>query len=320
MSKNLSARRAMFDKMIFNVCLSVENAQLVIGNAGLQKCTKGNQTFYQSKDDYKFSGVFIKLDGNKLQLKCSLHKYYYKMTRGILENCGEFSMSAAHFTFFALLEKIGINPENVYINSYEIGFNINTDHEPLKYIDLIRAVGVGNNRREMFVDANFDKNRQKTSKKSKTVKKYYKIYDKGFEMADRRREDKTNTAKILRLETVYKRVKEPAYQFFNMLNLNNIAKQFFIDWLASDFERIITATKGVKASQKNKAERLVTLGRLEYLKEAQTLFNDLKISEKEYRNIKEFVRDWGKNKSKFKFLPSLYEYELKCKIQKALNC
>ena len=35
--------------------------------------------------------------------------------------------------------------------------------------------------RELFNDANFEKNRQKTTEKSKNIKKVFKIYDKGFE-------------------------------------------------------------------------------------------------------------------------------------------
>ena len=78
--------------------------------------------------------------------------------------------------------------------------------------------------KEFFNDANFEKNRQKTTEKSKNIKKVFKIYDKGFEARSKRRYCDEN---ILRIETVYKRQNIGVSEWLSNSNINKMLHIFY---------------------------------------------------------------------------------------------
>ncbi len=303
--------------MTFKVNISLDNA----GENRLIRCTKGNDVYFVSPDESNFTGIKIKLNGNKLAVKGSLHKYYSLLTTGKLENCGRFTMSEAKTAIAYLFGRIGANLENAVINSYEIGLNLTTAEPPLDYINAIELAGHGTKRRrKLYEDVRFELNRQKTSTRKRNIKVIFKIYDKGFEMADRKRQDKTDTPKILRLETMYKRVNDNAVDFFEASNLQKIASQFFEDWHAAVFKTdkadfVVIAPQGTKTSIIDKARRIMTLGRDEFLKDAERKRRANEITPKQYRNLKVFLNNWDNIKSRFRFAPPPLETEFKNKLQ-----
>ena len=303
--------------MTFKVIINAELEAVNIAKINdLQKWENGNIVRYENKETYKLTGIMISIAKNKVQVKCSLHKLFYKWTCGTLENSGLFTITEARRALYTLFDKIGLEAERARITYFEIGLNIPTEHEPIQYIELIKSITTGKAStitKEMFNDANFRKNRQKTTEKIKTIKKYFKVYDKGFEMADRKRTEPTGE-KILRIETVYRRQSVYVTDFFEPDNISRSTRAFYKDWAGVEFERKVTADIGIKESEKEKAKNILLLGRENYLQTAKTDLQDGKITEKQYRIIREFVRDWDTNKHKYRMLPTEHETEYKEKL------
>lgn len=82
-----------------------------------------------------------------------------------------FTISDAKQIISELLDEWDINPEQVRITYYEVGLNIPVDHDPIEYISLAESIGVMRNR-ELFNDANFEKNRQKQRRNQRTSRRF----------------------------------------------------------------------------------------------------------------------------------------------------
>ena len=311
----------MLDKLTLKIYIYTEvEAENFAKKNNLKSWKSGNTTIYQSQENYKFTGIDIRIKDNKAKITCSLHKLYYLWYYGKLDNSGIFTMTQARNTFFALCDKIGIDPARTRITYYEIGLNIVTENDPLQYIDLIKSISIGQDavdNLEFYNDANFRKNRQKTTEKSTTLKRYFKVYDKGFEMANKKRE--LASENILRVETVRRRQDIPVNKFFEPPNIKRLASAFFDEWTTVKFEREIAAPKGTKESEKKRAKNILLLGREYYLQKSKKDFAAGKITEKQDRTNREFIRDWNANKHKYKQLPSDHETEFKGKFERCFE-
>lgn len=307
----------MFDRMIFNIKIwnDKEASEIAVCNR-LEKWESENAIQYQSTEIAKMTGVFITIKAKKMQVKCSLHKFYNRLTTGTLENDDMFTLSDARRAFETLFEGIGIDKERAKITYFEIGLNIPTHKEPIKYIEIARNIIMGKvskTDKEMFIDANYHINRQKTTEKRNTIKKVFKIYDKGFEKAERRRIAITDE-RILRVETIYRRQSITASKFFDATNLGRITQTFFRDWTSLEFARTVTAEKGTTKSQLRNAESILLLGRETYLNHIRNELEKGNLTARQHRTIREFVRDWDDNKHKYRMLPSECEREFKDKF------
>lgn len=308
----------MFDRMIFNIKISSdkEASEIAVRNR-LEKWESENAIQYQSTEIAKMAGVFITIKAGRMQVKCSLHKFYNRLTTGTLENDNMFTLSDAWRAFETLFEGIGIDKERARITYFEIGLNIPTEKEPIQYIEIAQNILMGKvskTEKLMFIDANYHINRQKTTEKRKTIKKVFKMYDKGFEKSDRRRTAPTDE-KILRIETMYRRQNVTVARFFDAANLERITQTFFRDWTSLEFARTVTAEKGTKESQLRNAENILLLGRETYLNHIRNELDKGNLTARQHRTIREFVRDWDDNKHKYRMLPSECEREFKAKFK-----
>ncbi len=308
--------------MIFIESIDIESeAEQIAELNRLEKWENEQRIKYECNDSAKFTGIYINIRENRVQIKCSLHKYYNKMVTGILENDGMFTITEARQALYSLFNEIGVYADRAIITNYEIGINIPTDFEPIKYIELMNCINTGRNaknKKEMFVDAYFHKNRQKTTEKRKTIKKVFKVYDKGFEKADRKRTESIEE-NILRIETTYKRQYIKVDNFFRPENIQRITHTFLMDWVNVEFERMVTADKGVKPSQILNAGNILKIGRSEYLEQIN---NDLRngiLTKRQHRTKREFIRNWDCNKQKYRMVPTDYETEYKEKIKQLFN-
>lgn len=307
--------------MIFNIVVQTGKEALQIAeHNNLEQWKSQNSERYESPEIARTEDVYMSIKNNKLQIKCSLHKQYYKMIYGKLENDGLFTTTEARRALYTLFNMVGVSPNQARITYFEIGLNIPTENEPLQYIELIQSITTGKikKEKEVFQDANFKKDRQKTTERYKSIKKVFKVYDKGFEKADRKRIEPTNE-KILRIETIYRRQSIYVNDFFATDNLNRLTATFFHDWQGVEFSRGMTAEKGTRTSQIESAKKILLLGRQAYLEQAKQEFNAELLTEKQYRTIREFVRDWDFNKHKYKMLPTKHEIEYKEKLSKWFN-
>lgn len=306
----------MFDKMIFNAQIDfVRDAERIARKHHLIQCTEGNEIYYQSSALSNIEGIWWKIRGRTAQIKCSLHKLFWRSRYGTLDNSQMFTISDAKQIISELLDEWDINPEQVRITYYEVGLNIPVDHDPIEYISLAESIGVLRNK-ELFNDANFEKNRQKTTEKSKNIKKVFKIYDKGFEARDKGRMCEGN---ILRIETIYRRQSINLIDFFSEDSINNILHTFYRDWATISFRRRLSADKGVKSSQIEKAESLLRLGRDEYMKRTKSDWKSGYLSDKQYRTIREFIQSWDLIKSHFLLLASSLETEYRSNLSSLFN-
>jgi hypothetical protein len=219
-----------------------------------------------------------------------------------------------------LFDYIGIEKEREKVTYFEIGLNLPTKYEAVEYIRPIKSITSGKTASEkiLFEDANFEDNRQKTTRKTKTIKKVFKVYDKEFENAKRRREPPTGKH-ILRIETMYRRQNISVTDFFNSTNIERLLSVFYSDWSNVEFTRKITAEKGTRKSEISNAEKVILLGAENYLKEAKADFAGGKMTAKQYRTIREFCRNWNGNKHKYKMLPSKYEQEYRRILSERFN-
>lgn len=306
----------MFDKMIFNTRIDFEKDATNIASLNhLQLCTVGKQTFYQSSAYGNFEGIYMKVRGNTMQIKCSIHKLYHKESSGSLDNSQMFTVSNALETIDILFDRLGIDKNETKVTYYEIGLNISVESDPLEYISLVQSIGE-NEDKEMFNDANFQKNRQKTTEKSRNIKKVLKIYDKGFEA---REKDRSVEGNILRIETIYKRQDIPLSVFMSEAHIKKIIKRFYSDWNSIRYQRRIEADKGIKLSQIERAYNIMELGREAYLKKNRELFLCGELSKMKWETIRTFVNNWDSIKSKFRYKPDNKEVEYRNKIEKAFK-
>lgn len=308
----------MFDKItIRSTCSPDECAHLAqLHRLHVWTNERGTQVEYRSSDYAKLTGIDVKIVRNTVTLKCSLHKYWNLRNFGKLRNDTLFSISEAKVAFETLLFENGFLPGRVRVIQFEIGMNLHVSYDPLTFIELVRFITPA---KTMFVDANYRINRQKTTEKHKDIRKYYKVYDKGWEMQTKDKRQKTQEKSkdnILRIETVYRRHNEKAVSFFTDANIERLVKRFWVDWKDLFFFRDVRAYKGARKSEVERARILVNSSKEAYQEQIKQDLEQKKITEKQYRTIREFIRDFDNDPSRFKEVISAQETEYKSLIIK----
>lgn len=318
----------MFDKISIRASISdEESAHLAhLHRLDTFKSEDGGRIIYKSNDYSKFTGIVISITNNKLTLKTSLHKYWNKRNFGRLRNDNVFTLSEAKSAFEMLLFENGLLPERTRIVYFEIGINLNVSYPPLSFIEPVIYLPRKNEQtidKDMFIDANYRKNRQKTTEKHKDIRKYFKIYDKGWEMKSKVRsqkpEDRSSSGfqvpgtekYILRVETVYKRHNEKASTFFTDENIKRLVNRFMIDWKDLFFYREIRAYKGARKSEVDCALQIVNSSYEEYVNHIRAELEQGRLTPKQYRTMREFARDFEENSDKYKVIISKQEQEYK---------
>ena len=321
----------MFDKITIlaedisqGECEHLAKAHRLLARINLQ--TAEILGYYSSTFHSRISGIVITIECKKrinAKITTSLHKYWQRHNYGKLRNDNEFTVSEAKAAFETLLFECGLLIERVKVVYFEIGLNLRVSYDPLSFIELVKY-GMfqsknGTHRRKiMFTDANYQIYRQKTTEKHRDIRKYFKIYDKGFEMDGKKRgkhrieaiqkriEEKNN---ILRIETVYKRHSEKAVTFFTDSNIRRLINWFYLDWKELNFFKKIRAEKGARKSETERAQIIVNIGAEEYRRQINEDLKENRITPKQHRTIREFIRDFEKNGNRFKTIISPQEKE-----------
>jgi len=301
----------IFDKITITAKVSNEDCAFLEEYHSLKVFKNFNQTDveYKSSNYSNISGIGIYIKRNKLILKTILHKYWQNKCYGKLRNDNLFTISESKLAFEMLLSENRLKAESVFITQFEIGLNLNVSYDPLTYIELVRYI-VASSDKEMFIDANYRKNRQKTTEKHKDIRKYFKIYDKGWQLLDKKRvqvSNRTKSERILRIETCYKRCKTKSDKFFSNQNLNRLTNRFYDDWNKLQFFKEVTGKKGCRLSEIERAKIIINYGK-DYLANINNQeYKKHIVTQNQYRNVREFIRDFDKHKSKFKTVISEQE-------------
>ena len=278
----------MFDEMTFKSKVTHEQAEHIIDKLYLQECTRGEAVYWQSSAYGKFDAVHAIIMDGKLTMRFSCHKLWSKWAGEGLDNSRPFSMTDALATISALLSLLQLPSEQVRCDRFELGLSMAVPDDPLRYISSVESIGDAGHK-EFFVDANYQKDRQRTTLRARTYKKIFKIYDKTYEMQEKGHEVSAN---ILRIETIYKRQSMPLDTLLSPDNIRRLLQRFWADWCSIQFSRDVVGCKGTKASQLEKARGIMTQGLTEYRSAQRREYLDRRISKKTWETIRTFCDQW----------------------------
>ena len=297
----------MFDKIIIKARIDVEDIDTIVLRNYLEQCTEGDELFYKSTAYANFDGCFIEVRGNQLKCKCSINKLYEKEQSGKLDNSKPMTFRNAVRTINALLNKLCVKPERTVVTYYEVGVTMKMPRPATEYISLCEeAAG-----RIMWNDANYPVDRQKTTEKSKYYRKVLKIYDKTFEGISKGRKVDHN---VLRVETVYKHQQVPLLELISNETMAKIGRVFYNDWNAARFVRDIEPCGGIKMSQIDKARELLRLGVDRYREKYKAMYQEGKLTKKQWETIRNFASSWHHEKDRYKEIERDEEREFKEKL------
>ena len=284
--------KAMFDKITIKARIDTADIDTIVLRNYLEQCTEGDELYYKSTAYANFDGCFIEVRGNQLRCKCSICKLWSKGRTGKLDNSRPMTFAMAVRTIRELLLRLSVKPENAVVTYYEIGITMKMKLPADEYIKQVQEASG----RILWNDANYPEAKQKTTEKSKYFRKVLKIYDKTFEAGEKGRRVGAN---ILRIETVYKHQSVPLTELTDNSFLSKVGRIFYKDWSEINFVRELSATKGVKMSQLEKAREIQRIGVTRYKERYKKMYLDGALTKKQWETIRNFARGWPTERVKY---------------------
>lgn len=294
----------MFDKVIIKGRIDTADIDTIVLKNYLEQCTRGDEVYYTSTAYANFDGVFISLTGDTLKCKCSINKLWQKNHTGKLDNSRPMTFRNAVKTINELLLRLCLKPENCVVTYYEIGLTMRLKNPATVYIGMVEDVDT----KQLWNDANYPENRQKTTERSKYYRKILKIYDKTFEAGEKGRHVGDN---ILRIETIYRHQSVKLPDLIDETSLHKIGRIFYEDWQNLRFVRELSALPGVRLSQLDKAREIHRIGIDRYKEKYRTMYLDKKLSKKQWETIRNFAKAWPDEKANYIETVTPYEQEYK---------
>ena len=282
----------MFDKMIIKATVDIADIDTIVLRNYLEQCTEGDEIYYKSTAYANFDGCFIEIRGSRLRCKCSICKLWSKGRTGKLDNSRPMTFAMAVRTIRELLLRLSVKPENAVVTYYEIGITMKMKLPADEYIKQVREASG----RILWNDANYPEAKQKTTEKSKYFRKVLKIYDKTFEAGEKGRRVGAN---ILRIETVYKHQSVPLTELTDNSFLSKVGRIFYKDWSEINFVRELSAMKGVKMSQLEKAREIQRIGVTRYKERYKKMYLGGALTKKQWETIRNFARIWPTEREKY---------------------
>lgn len=276
----------------------------VVQGLSMQECTRGQTVYWQTTAAGKFDAIHATLLDGKLTIRLNVHKLWSKWTNGRLDNSGLLTMEDAVATLQTLLDTLDLKPEDVVSDKFAVGISMGMSRSPLDFVS--QMISIGEQGKETYIDALYQKDRQRTTTKVKTVKKVLKVYDKTFEATDKGRDVPDN---ILRCETVYRRQGVRVSKLIDRQNLLRLQSAWWRDWSAAVFRREIRGAKGTKASQLDKATCIMTEGLDAYRARMRNAYMQRTITKKTWETIRTFCDAWDSYSPLFAAVPGPEERE-----------
>lgn len=292
----------MFDKIAIKGRIDTADIDTIVLRNYLEQCTKGDELYYTSTAYANFEGCFITLSGDMVKCKCSVNKLWQKANTGKLDNSRPMTFRNAVKTIYDLLLRLCLKPENTIVTYYEIGLTMKLSEPATEYISRVEDIGG----KQLWNDANYPENRQKTTERSKYYRKILKIYDKTFEADEKGRNVGQN---IVRIETIYRHQSVRLLELIDDFNLKKLAKIFYDDWTSIRFVRELSATQGIKMCQLDKAREIHRLGVERYKDKYRAMYLEKKITKKQWETIRNFARSWPDERKRYIEELTTYERE-----------
>jgi hypothetical protein len=313
----------MIDKILMSKT-GIEKGEIntIVQNTKLQTNSKAGILYYDNEKAKNLDGFYIRIETNKtgrLKFECSLNKYYNYVRSGHQTNFDIFSFANAKTAIELLTSRTEIDLESLKVNYYEIGLSLPMKKDCRQYIDKMQTVGNFEERQKLFVNPRYKKERLKTTVFHRDIKKVYKVYDKIFEMTDKKRKDlPPELPNILRIETTYRRVEGlTVKKLFQPATIKRLTDQFLKDWRTVQFDYDIEVPKGTHHSKKLISIAILNNG-IDYVIE-QVKKNGVGYGMRK-RGIKEFVlNDWEGFKDKISLIKTDEEREFRTAVQEAVN-
>lgn len=297
-------------------CLSETEIATLVEKNDLQTNSSDGVVYYDNlttKNLKQQQGVFIRIETNqKLRVECSLQKFFNEISEGERSNYGLFSMPNAKEANNRLLTDKAIPADDLRVYGYEIGLNLTVSKNCRDYLDKMKSIGATGNEKQLYVNPRYKDERVKTTVFHNHTRKYFKVYDKVFEMLDKKRKHIPD-GNILRIETAYRRLDNCfATDFFNPDNLKKLLESFFRDWRTVQFYQDIVTPKGTGRAKQQLCIELIDKGKEAMLKQAKERYKNASLTDWEYRNTREFItKEWDAIKKKIKFIKSDEEKEFR---------
>lgn len=282
----------MFDKITLKGKIDMADFDTIVLRNYLEQCSKGDEVFYASTAYANFDGVFITLNGDSIKCKCSINKLWQKNQSGKLDNSKPMTFRNAVKTIHELLMRLCLKAEDCIVTYYEVGITMKMNASAVDYIGMVEDVSG----KQLWNDANYPENRQKTTERSKYYRKIMKIYDKTYEAGEKGRDVGKN---VLRIETIYRHQSVRLIDLIDEFNLAKIGKIFYEDWLSLRFVRNLQATPGIRMGQLDRAREIHRLGQDRYVEKYRGMFLERKITKKQWETIRNFARSWPDEKKKY---------------------
>ncbi|MDR2004140.1 MAG: hypothetical protein LBQ74_14005 [Prevotella sp.] len=292
--------------------LSDEEVSAIVWRNGLETHSEAGAIWYDNravKNLKQQGGIYIRIDTKrKLTLEGSLHKYRNEIDGNGRYNYNLFTMSQAKNTIERLLFDKGIDPAGVRIWNYEIGINLNVIKDCRAYMEKMQVIGD----KPLFVNAQYKDEREETTLFHRHYRKYFKIYDKVFEMMDRKSKQ-IPEGNVLRLETVFRRQDKCfVHDFFLPGNLRKVVDTFFRDWEKIRFFRDIITPKGTGRARRQLCIEIIDRSPDAVLRKAKERHRNGSLKDREYRSIREFIQnEWDFLKKEIRFIKSDEELEIR---------
>jgi len=302
-----------------------EVIQLVAKN-NLSNNSEAGKECYSNKRTKNFKqehGIYIAIDVKRnLKLECSLQKYFNECTTGERQNYNFFTMKQAKEAHHNLISEKTLNLAGMKIKYYEVGLNLLLSKDCINYLRKITHIETKTGKRKKFyINPKFKNERTITTEFHDDIRVNYRVYDKVAEIKDKNKKGKNLNAflldkNILRIETVNKRVeKQPAHNFFFPANLKRICEAFFRDWEGVVFEPNIIYPPHTGKAKKEIASNILAYGKDNVLKRSKEAHKCGKLTDREYRSTREFVKnEWNTFETKLLFMQSAEEQEFRSEL------
>lgn len=299
--------------------ISDNEARQIIERLQLQTNSRGNRIYHDNMNTKDIrDGYYLRIETNRgIKLELSLHKYRNWLEGRGYVNDDLFSMDEARQTIKDLEDKTELPLNQMKVYNYEIGMNLFLKENCRSYLDQVESIGILDQKRSFYINPKYKDQRLKTTYFYREIRKVFKIYDKQFEMREKRRKEYSEHSHTLRIETVNKRVEGMTIEkLFSPDNINKLADQFLRDWRTVQFRKIIEAPKGTARARKELSAEILKHGTQTVLQTARERLKNKDITEKQFRRIREFINnEWDSFKHEITVIQSDEEKE----FRKVLN-
>lgn len=285
----------MIDKLTFRKKnISEKDLKLLQKKSKLRMHHKNGAVYYDNKDTKDFNGGFyIHIDTKgTLKVGGSVHKFYNFLNGGKLDNYNNITMQESRETILKILEFYGLGSVGGYlISSFEVGANFETER-PTHWI-LKKLDNIGN--KPFYFNPMYKDESHKTTEINKDFKRIFRVYDKLHELKDKKRKPPPNINHLTRCESIYRRCERLELEtFLNIEFLKEKERIFWQEMKSIKLKKFVEYTGvGVCShSKKQTAKDILQFGTVRALELAKERHEKKELTPKQYRTVREFIRDW----------------------------